>query len=137
MHDIISIAFVVLRSCFFDKAGDPIPFSLRDKLNTQDDPFDEFLASDVLANPQVNPRRKIDPAELLAPDADNFPLPHIAATCLLGHLLPSLSWARFPLHRVKRRIQYLQEGMRAPHERLRICPHRCRHRTSENALSFS
>ena len=52
MHDIVSIAFVVLRSRFFDEAGDPIPFSLRDKLNTQDDPFDEFLATDVLANLQ-------------------------------------------------------------------------------------
>ena len=50
MPDIVTEAFLALCSRFFDEDGEPIPFSLRDKLNTQDDPFDEFLATDVLAN---------------------------------------------------------------------------------------
>jgi hypothetical protein len=45
-----TIAFQQLRRRFFDDAGEPIPFVLRDKRNTQDDPFDEFLATDVLAD---------------------------------------------------------------------------------------
>lgn len=49
MADLPTIAFLKLRRRFFDDAGKPIPFLLRDKLNTQDDPFDEFLAENVLA----------------------------------------------------------------------------------------
>jgi len=50
MSDLITSAFLALRNKFFDDAGSPIPFQLRDKQNTQDDPFDEFLATDVLAH---------------------------------------------------------------------------------------
>ena len=39
-----------LRQQFFAPDGSPKPFQLRDKLNTQDDPFDEFLAGDVFAD---------------------------------------------------------------------------------------
>lgn len=35
--------FTILRSTFFNDIGKPIPFSLRPKNNTQDDPFDEFI----------------------------------------------------------------------------------------------
>ncbi len=50
MPDIVTEAFLALCSRFFDENAEPIPFSLRDKLNTQDDPFDEFLATDVLVD---------------------------------------------------------------------------------------
>lgn len=36
--------FTVLRHTFFDDNGQPIPFSIRPKSNTQDDPFDEFIS---------------------------------------------------------------------------------------------
>lgn len=50
MTDLPTIAFLALRQRFFDGAGRPTPFRLRDKRNTQDDPFDEYLATDVLTN---------------------------------------------------------------------------------------
>ena len=49
MSDLISMAFLTLTDRFFDKGGIPVPFTLRDKLNTQDDPFDEFLATEVFS----------------------------------------------------------------------------------------
>lgn len=49
MTDLPALAFIALRKRFFDDEGTPIPFDLRDKLNTQDDPLDEFLAQRVLA----------------------------------------------------------------------------------------
>lgn len=39
-EDLAAIAFRALRSRFFDERGQPIEFELRDKRNTQDDPFD-------------------------------------------------------------------------------------------------
>ena len=50
MIDIPTLAFLRLRACFFDDRGRPVPFRLRDKRNTQDDPFDEFLAKMILAD---------------------------------------------------------------------------------------
>ena len=47
--DLPTLAFLALRAKFFDDGGEPIAFDLRDKLNTQDDPLDEFLAQNVLA----------------------------------------------------------------------------------------
>lgn len=41
--DLTVEAFRVLRQSFFDKRCRPKPFLLRDKLNTQDDPFDEHV----------------------------------------------------------------------------------------------
>lgn len=48
MADLPVEVFVRLRRRFFDGAGRPVPFPLRDKRNTQDDPFDEYLAAEVL-----------------------------------------------------------------------------------------
>lgn len=48
-NDLPTAAFMALRERFFEEDGRPVPFKLRDKLNTQDDPLDEFLAQDVLA----------------------------------------------------------------------------------------
>ncbi len=47
--DIPLLAFLRLQRRFFDDGGHPVPFRLRDKRNTQDDPFDEFLASTVFS----------------------------------------------------------------------------------------
>ncbi len=48
MRDIAVEVFLRLRSTFFDQAGEAVPFALRAKENTQDDPFDEHLATSVL-----------------------------------------------------------------------------------------
>jgi hypothetical protein len=50
MPDLVTRAFLALREHFFDARGRPIPFSLRPKRNTQDDPFDELLATAVLVD---------------------------------------------------------------------------------------
>ena len=44
MTDLALITFKVLRACFFDDNGNPKEFHLREKYNTQDDPFDEYIA---------------------------------------------------------------------------------------------
>lgn len=55
MIDLPTLAFLRLRARFFDDRGRPIPFRLRDKRNTQDDPFDEFLAKNIFADiPEVS-----------------------------------------------------------------------------------
>lgn len=48
MRDIPTTAFLSLRKRFFDANGEPVSFQLRPKANTQDDPFDEFLANVAL-----------------------------------------------------------------------------------------
>lgn len=48
MIDIPTIAFSKLRQWFFDEKSEPVSFKIRDKRNTQDDPFDEYLATSVL-----------------------------------------------------------------------------------------
>lgn len=47
--DISVAAFLELRKQFFDKDLSPIPFSLRPKVNTQDDPLDEHIADNVFS----------------------------------------------------------------------------------------
>ncbi|WP_328906699.1 hypothetical protein OG230_29110 [Streptomyces sp. NBC_00234] len=42
--DLPGLAFIILSERFFDEAGKPVPFRLREKRNTQDDPFDEYVA---------------------------------------------------------------------------------------------
>lgn len=48
--DLPTLAFRALRQRLFDGSGQPRPFALRDKANTQDDPLDEFLVRQVLAD---------------------------------------------------------------------------------------
>lgn len=48
--DITVLVFLALRRRFFNDAGEPRPFALRPKRNTQDDPLDEFLAAVALAD---------------------------------------------------------------------------------------
>jgi hypothetical protein len=67
MPDLVTRAFLALREHFFDAGGRPIPFSLRPKHNTQDDPFDEMLATAVLVNlPGIVCERSSGP--LITPD---------------------------------------------------------------------
>jgi hypothetical protein len=47
--DLVVQSFVALRQEFFDGALVPIPFALRAKQNTQDDPLDEHIASCLAA----------------------------------------------------------------------------------------
>ena len=42
--NLVADAFAVLRRSFFDEQARPIPFDLRPKRNTQDDPLDEYIA---------------------------------------------------------------------------------------------
>lgn len=43
LSDLPSETFAVLSELFFDRGGNPCRFPLRDKRNTQDDPFDEYV----------------------------------------------------------------------------------------------
>lgn len=43
ISDLPAAAFLALREAFFDAQGNPRVFELRDKRNTQDDPFDEYV----------------------------------------------------------------------------------------------
>jgi len=43
-HDLTTEVFLILRRAFFLDSTEPIPFQLRDKRNTQDDPLDEYIA---------------------------------------------------------------------------------------------
>jgi len=69
--DLTVTAFQALRDRFFDPQGKPVPFALRAKLNTQDDPFDEYLANDVLAKlPGIHCVKATGP--LITPDMALF-----------------------------------------------------------------
>ncbi len=67
MSDLVVETFVILRDHFFDEDGDPVPFELRDKRNTQDDPFDEYL-SEVLSREFTDGRCIKSPGPLITPD---------------------------------------------------------------------
>ena len=47
MNNLAAKTFTVLRNMFFDEAGNPRRFELREKRNTQDDPFDEYIAASL------------------------------------------------------------------------------------------
>jgi len=68
-RDLSAETFVVLRRALFDGPGLPLPFQLRDKRNTQDDPLDEHLqvvVDDALASEHVSVQRSSGP--LISPD---------------------------------------------------------------------
>lgn len=68
MADLSVEVFKLLRRKFFNKAGIPILFPLRDKRNTQDDPLDEYIC-EILANgfPRETSCIK-SPGSLITPD---------------------------------------------------------------------
>ena len=45
MKNLAAMTFSVLRDMFFDEHGNPVKFGLREKRNTQDDPFDEYISA--------------------------------------------------------------------------------------------
>lgn len=67
MDYLVASAFITLRNEFWDKHGKPIPFVLRDKRNTQDDPFDEYLSTGVFERlPGISCIKS--PGPLITPD---------------------------------------------------------------------
>lgn len=59
--------FLILRDNFFDATGKPKTFRLRDKLSTQDDPLDEYLAKS-LADELGEDFRVVKASPLVSPD---------------------------------------------------------------------
>jgi len=68
MQDLAARAFLILRSTFYGPGTDPQAFRLRDKRNTQDDPFDEFVHKSLAKGlgRQVSCERA--PGPLVCPD---------------------------------------------------------------------
>jgi hypothetical protein len=67
LNDLSTEAFLALRDYFFNQQGRPIPFGLRPKRNTQDDPFDELLAVEILSRiPNIKCVKA--PGPLITPD---------------------------------------------------------------------
>ena len=67
LSDLTIEAFLILRDVFFDETGVPIPFSLREKRNTQDDPLDEYIAL-ILTDRLTNASCQKAPGPLISPD---------------------------------------------------------------------
>lgn len=67
VSDLVVEAFILLRNTFFDEVGNPIPFDLREKRNTQDDPLDEFIAN-ALVNGLTDAVCQKSPGPLISPD---------------------------------------------------------------------
>lgn len=67
MLDLAGEAFIAFRDTFFGKSGAPVPFQLRPKRTTQDDPFDEYIANVVLAN-LIKVQCEKAPGPLITPD---------------------------------------------------------------------
>ncbi len=65
--DLVIDAFLILRETFFDKNMQPIPFNLRDKRNTQDNPLDEYIC-DALKTHLENAICQKAPGPLINPD---------------------------------------------------------------------
>jgi hypothetical protein len=67
ISDLVVDTFLLLRDTFFDKDGMPIPFKLREKRNTQDDPFDEYVAN-ILSSGLKDTVCQKSPGPLISPD---------------------------------------------------------------------
>jgi hypothetical protein len=65
--DLTVDAFLLLRTFFFDNAMQPVPFDLRPKRNTQDDPLDEYI-SKLLEQGLTNAVCHKAPGPLINPD---------------------------------------------------------------------
>jgi len=65
--DLMVDAFIILRDSFFDGNMRPVPFGLRDKRNTQDDPFDEYI-SNLLKEHLKDAVCQKSPGPLINPD---------------------------------------------------------------------
>ena len=67
ISNLVVDAFLVLRDAFFNEDMQPVPFFLRDKRNTQDDPLDEFI-SELLSNELQDAQCIKSPGPLISPD---------------------------------------------------------------------
>lgn len=67
ISDLIVEAFILLRNTFFDDNSNPVPFALREKRNTQDDPLDEYIAN-VLTQGLMDAVCRKSPGPLISPD---------------------------------------------------------------------
>lgn len=65
--NLIVDTFLILRDVFFDATMRPIPFALRDKRNTQDDPLDEHI-SHLLQERLADATCQASPGPLINPD---------------------------------------------------------------------
>ncbi len=65
--DLVIESFLLLRNTFFDDSGNPIPFDLREKHNTQDDPLDEYIAH-ILSHGFMDALCQKSPGPLISPD---------------------------------------------------------------------
>lgn len=75
MKNLALKVFVVLRNLFFDEVGNPIYFYLREKLNTQDDPFDEYIADELTKQlPAMGATCQKSSGPLISPDMVVFRL---------------------------------------------------------------
>lgn len=68
LTDLAADVFLILRSAFFDEKSQPIPFKLRDKRNTQDDPLDEYIHRLLSANLPRGTECIRSPGPLITPD---------------------------------------------------------------------
>lgn len=66
MHDLATQAFLTLRNRLYTGPDAPIQLDLRDKRNTQDNPFDEYLAETVFDS--INGVETIKASPLTTPD---------------------------------------------------------------------
>ncbi len=67
LSDLTLEVFLILRTAFFANDGTPIPFGLRAKRNTQDDPLDEYIAGILHADLQDATCHRA-PGPLTSPD---------------------------------------------------------------------
>jgi hypothetical protein len=67
LSDLAVDSFLLLREAFFNKEGSPKSFSLPDKRNAQDDPFDKYIAG-ILAQKITDATCLTSPGPLIGPD---------------------------------------------------------------------
>jgi hypothetical protein len=67
LSDLTVEAFLILREAFFRVDGSPIPFALREKHNTQDDPLDEYITA-ILKSKLIDALCQKSPGPLINPD---------------------------------------------------------------------
>ena len=66
--DLAVAAFLILRDAFFSAGATPKPYRLRDKRNTQDDPFDEYVHRLLSRGLPPDTRCVRAPGPLITPD---------------------------------------------------------------------
>lgn len=84
MENLALKTFTILRDLFFDAEAKPIKFALREKRNTQDDPFDEYIANTLDAKlPSLGARCQKSSGPLISPDMAVY---RVGVDLLNGHV---------------------------------------------------